>query len=100
MAPRAQSRGDGIFLSYRRGDSPGPAGRRCDILVRSRPHDKVCMDHPRALEGRADDRREVSAVVIGPGWLSADGDTGRGYWSVPGARVIPLPVVIIAAMTR
>ena len=36
-------------------------------------------------------------ALVAAGWLTS---TGRGRWSVPGPRVIPLLVVIVAATTR
>ena len=82
MAPRAPSRGDGIFLSYRRSDSPGHAGRLRDFLVRTRPHDQVFMDVDSIRPGTdftqvihsALESTAVMLVVIGPGWLSANAD--------------------------
>jgi hypothetical protein len=36
-------------------------------------------------------------ALVAAGWLIS---TGRGHWSIPGPRVIPLLVVIVAATTR
>jgi DNA-binding transcriptional ArsR family regulator len=36
-------------------------------------------------------------ALVAAGWLTS---TGRGRWSIPGPRVIPLLVVIVAATTR
>jgi DNA-binding transcriptional ArsR family regulator len=36
-------------------------------------------------------------ALVAAGWLTS---TGRGRWSIPGQRVIPLLVVIVAATTR
>ena len=36
-------------------------------------------------------------ALVSAGWLTS---TGRGRWSIPGPRVIPLLVVIVAATTR
>jgi hypothetical protein len=36
-------------------------------------------------------------ALVAAGWLTS---TGRGHWSIPGPRVIPLLVVIVAATTR
>ena len=36
-------------------------------------------------------------ALVAAGWLTS---TGRGRWSIPGPRVIPLLVVILAATTR
>jgi Helix-turn-helix domain len=36
-------------------------------------------------------------ALVAAGWLAS---TGRGRWSIPGPRVIPLLVVIVAATTR
>ena len=36
-------------------------------------------------------------ALVAAGWLTS---TGRGHWTIPGPRVIPLLVVIVAATTR
>ena len=36
-------------------------------------------------------------ALVAAGWLTS---TGRGRWSIPGPRVIPLLVVVVAATTR
>jgi DNA-binding transcriptional ArsR family regulator len=36
-------------------------------------------------------------ALVAAGWLTS---TGRGRWSIPGPRVIPLLIVIVAATTR
>lgn len=36
-------------------------------------------------------------ALVAAGWLTS---TGRGRWSIPGPRIIPLLVVIVAATTR
>lgn len=66
-----------IFISYRREDAAGYAGRLCDRLRRLLGEDQVFMDvesigagqdFPREIESRIADCRVVLAV-IGPRWL-------------------------------
>ena len=77
----------GVFLSYRRADSAGHAGRIFDRLAARLGHERVFMDVD-GIEPGADfvDRIEqtlararVVLVVIGPGWLDAslEGSTRR-----------------------
>jgi len=74
----------GIFLSYRRDDSSGWAGRLYEHLVRAWGSSQVFMDIDAIAPG--EDFREaitrtmhacdVVIVVIGPNWVGARGETG------------------------
>src|SRR5918994_269814 len=74
----------GIFLSYRRDDSAGWAGRLYEHLVREWGPDHVFMDIDAIAPGQ--DFREAIArtlqtcdvvmVVIGPNWISARDQAG------------------------
>jgi hypothetical protein len=74
----------GIFLSYRRDDSSGWAGRLYEHLVREWGSGQVFMDIDAIAPG--EDFREaitrtmhacdVVIVVIGPNWVGARGETG------------------------
>ena len=75
-----------IFISYRREDSSGHAGRLCDSLRKEFGASNVFMDVDdidlgidfRETLKRAVDRCDVMLVVIGPDWLDAvDKDTGK-----------------------
>jgi formylglycine-generating enzyme required for sulfatase activity len=75
----------GIFISYRREDSAGHAGRLYDCLVREFPNDKVFIDVERIASG--DDfaqkiestlqQCDVCIVVIGKRWLTAADKYGQ-----------------------
>jgi uncharacterized RDD family membrane protein YckC len=75
----------GIFLSYRRHDSAGWAGRLYEHLVREWGPDRVFIDIDAIAPG--DDFREAIArtmhtcdvviVVIGPNWISARDQAGN-----------------------
>ena len=73
-----------IFLSYRRGDAGGYAGRLHDTLVQRLGREQVFQDifaippgqDFRAVLDRALDRANVVLAVIGPAWLSATTDDG------------------------
>jgi ankyrin repeat protein len=77
--------GSTVFISYRREDSAGYAGRLFDRLVDRLGHDHVFRDIESISPGDdfADSiRKRLSAcdvllVVIGPRWLSAIDQTGR-----------------------
>ena len=104
----------GIFISYRRDDSAGHAGRLYDRLEREFPDIRVFMDVERIAAGddftRVIDQTlrtcEVCLVVIGKRWLSTADTFGRrrldkaddwvrleiGAALTRGVRVIPLLV--------
>lgn len=75
----------GIFISYRREDSAGHAGRLYDRLQRDFPGDEVFIDVERIVSG--DDfarsiegtiqKCDVVLVVIGPRWLTAADQYGQ-----------------------
>jgi len=75
----------GIFISYRREDSAGHAGRLYDRLEREFPNDKVFIDVERIASG--DDfaqkiestlqQCDVCIVVIGKRWLTAADKYGQ-----------------------
>ena len=74
----------GIFISYRRQDAAGYAGRLYDRLAGHFGADRVFMD-VEGIEpgldfvdaiGRAVASCEVLIVIIGPGWLATD-STGK-----------------------
>jgi hypothetical protein len=74
-----------VFVSYRRSDVGGHAGRLNDTLVRRLDQDKVFHDLTAIAAGR-DFTAEIEAAlassdavlaVIGPGWLSAAASDGR-----------------------
>ncbi len=81
-----------IFISYRRGDSPGSAGRICDRLRSSFGADQVFMDTEsirsgsdfRHIIGGTIEECDVMLVVIGQHWLErADdiaGDDAEEDW--------------------
>jgi len=75
----------GVFISYRREDSPGHAGRIFDSLRARLGSDVVFMDvhaieagvdFAEALEG-AVGSCDALLAIIGPGWLSATDADGR-----------------------
>jgi TonB family protein len=74
----------GIFVSYRRSDSQGEAGRLFDDLVKHFGEDTVFMDVA-AIEAGRDFRRAIEEgvtkcgvllVMIGPEWLDAKDEHG------------------------
>jgi TonB family protein len=74
----------GIFVSYRRSDSQGEAGRLFDDLVKHFGEDTVFMDVA-AIEAGRDFRRAIEdgvtkcgvlLVMIGPQWLDAKDERG------------------------
>jgi formylglycine-generating enzyme required for sulfatase activity len=75
----------GIFISYRRDDSAGHAGRLYDRLVREFRDAKVFMDVERIASGEDFGRTiegmlqecEVCLVVIGKRWLTAADEYGQ-----------------------
>jgi hypothetical protein len=80
-----------VFVSYRRSDVGGHAGRLNDALVRRLGQDKVFHDLTGIAAGR-DFTAEIDAAlasadavlaVIGPGWLSAGTSDGRSRLSDP-----------------
>jgi hypothetical protein len=73
-----------IFISYRREDSPGEAGRLFDDLVRHFGEQSVFMDVANIQAGR-DFRKAIDEsvsgcgvllAVIGPGWLETRNERG------------------------
>jgi hypothetical protein len=77
--------GRAIFISYRRDDTEGEAGRLFDDLVRSFGEDSVFMDVSDIRPG-VDFRKEIDAnvascgvllAVIGPKWTTISGENGR-----------------------
>ena len=77
--------GTHIFISYRREDAAGHAGRLYDRLVQQFGEAQVFLDF-NAIPGATDfteeirealGRANVVLVVIGPRWLTAAGDRGR-----------------------
>ncbi|HKM86720.1 MAG TPA: toll/interleukin-1 receptor domain-containing protein [Terriglobales bacterium] len=75
----------GIFISYRRDDSEGQAGRLYDDLVRQFGDGSVFMDVA-AIDPGLDFRKVIDASVsscgvllalIGPAWLDAEDEAGR-----------------------
>jgi hypothetical protein len=74
----------GIFVSYRRSDSQGEAGRLFDDLVKHFGEQKVFIDVA-AIEAGRDFRKAIEEgvvqcgvllVLIGPEWLNAKDETG------------------------
>jgi hypothetical protein len=74
-----------IFLSYRRGDDPGFAGRLYDRLCASFKPDQIFMDidnipagqdFARILQEQID-KCDVLLAVIGPNWLSTRYENGQ-----------------------
>ena len=82
----------GIFVSYRRSDSQGEAGRLFDELVQSFGEDTVFMDVA-AIEAGRDFRKAIEEgvvkcgvllVLMGPEWLDAKDETGARRLNDPG----------------
>jgi len=74
-----------IFISYRRDDSEGQAGRLYDDLIRQFGEGSVFMDVA-GIEPGLDFRKVIDKNVsscgvllalIGPGWVDAKDETGR-----------------------
>lgn len=107
-----------IFVSYRRSDTQGEAGRLFDDLVAHFGEQKVFMDVA-GIEAGADFRKAIEEsiancgvllVVIGPAWVAAKDESGRRRLDDPadfvgvevGAalrREIPvIPVLVRGAM--
>lgn len=84
-----------VFLSYRRDDSSGHAGRLADALVQEFGPKNVFQDvaaigpgrdFASAIEDALGDS-EVVLVVIGPKWLAASGPSGKARLHEPGDYV-------------
>ena len=82
----------GIFVSYRRSDSQGEAGRLFDDLVHTFGEDKVFMDVS-GIEAGRDFRKAIEEgvtkcgvllVVMGPEWLTAKDERGASRLNDPG----------------
>jgi hypothetical protein len=81
----AEAAPDGVFVSYRREDAPGHAGRLYDYLTASLGKDRVFMDVDAIAPGadfveRIDAailRSQAMLVVIGPGWVTATDREGH-----------------------
>lgn len=80
-----------IFLSYRREDSRGAAGRIYDRLEQHFGHDRIFMDvdtiqpgmdFVKAIED-AVGQSDIFLVVIGPDWLTSTDRTGRARLDNP-----------------
>lgn len=84
-----------VFLSYRRGDAAGHAGRLTDSLLRHLGSDHVFHDVTAIRPGedftaaidRALDGCDVLLAVIGPGWLAVADTQGRRRLDDPGDYV-------------
>jgi formylglycine-generating enzyme required for sulfatase activity len=95
----------GIFISYRRGDSAGSAGRLHDRLERTFGSERVFMDAERIQSGEdfseAIDARlascDVFIAVIGRNWLKAADQYGRRRLDIPNDWV---RTEIAAALSR
>lgn len=95
----------GIFISYRREDSAGHAGRLYDRLIREFPNDRIFMDVERIASG--DDfaqkiesmlqQCDVCLVVIGKRWLTAADKYGQRRLDKGGDWV---RIEVGAALTR
>ncbi|MGI9384749.1 MAG: toll/interleukin-1 receptor domain-containing protein [Methyloligellaceae bacterium] len=85
MAPK-------VFISYRRDDSPGSAGRLYDRLAQSLPTKNLFMDVDAMVPGvdfvqeinRAVLGCDVLLAIIGRGWLSAEDKDGQRRLDNPG----------------
>jgi hypothetical protein len=84
-----------VFLSYRRGDAGGYAGRLTDTLIqrlgaKSVFHDVTAIspgeDYTVAID-RALADSDAALVVIGPGWLTAESQQGARRLFEPGDYV-------------
>jgi hypothetical protein len=95
----------GIFLSYRRSDSQGEAGRLFDDLTPVFGEHRVFMDVA-AIEMGRDFRKAIEdgvagcgvlLAIIGPEWLNAKGESGAGRLNDPADFV---RIEIAAALKR
>jgi hypothetical protein len=94
-----------VFISYRRREASGIAGRLYDRLAARFGDDQVFMDVDAVALGvdftkvvtQAVSRCEVLLAVIGPDWLTATGDDGRRRLGDPDDLV---RVEIAAALAR
>ena len=85
MPPTASRQFSGIFISYRRDDSGGHAGRLFDTLVERFGDDRIFMDVDHIGPGQdfveileqALGSCEILLAVIGRHWLSGAGGTSR-----------------------
>src|ERR1700735_846066 len=84
MAEDGKIQGRAIFISYRRDDTEGEAGRLYDDLVRAYGNDSVFMDVA-GIEPGLDFRKAIDAnvascgvllAVIGPSWASVTDSAG------------------------
>jgi hypothetical protein len=81
----AESQGKSVFISYRRGDTPGVAGRLYDRLCDRFGESRVFMDVDSIELGldfidalqRAVSTCEALLVMIGPNWLDSRDESGR-----------------------
>jgi hypothetical protein len=81
----------GIFITYRRDDAFGVAGRLSDRLTQSFPRREIFMDVDAMKPGldfakQLDEqvaKCDVVLAVIGPGWLNATDDKGRRRIDLP-----------------
>lgn len=95
----------GIFISYRRGDSAGSAGRLHDRFERTFGADQVFMDAERIKSGEdfaeVIDAKlascDVCIVVIGRSWLKSADQYGRRRLDIPADWV---RMEIAAALSR
>ncbi len=75
----------GVFISYRRGDGAGFAGRLYDRLAEIYPADRIFLDVDNLTVGQdfvgALEEKvhacDVFLCIIGPAWLEAEGKDGR-----------------------
>src|SRR5262245_57748036 len=105
LLPRDRVLSGGIFINYRRGDSPGTAGRLRDRLVQDPRSSHVFMDVDNIpagvdfveyLNGQVAGC-DVLLAVIGPNWLHAKDETGQRRLDDSGDYV---RVEIAAALAR
>jgi len=115
--PDGKIQGRAIFISYRRDDTEGEAGRLYDDLVRAYGDDSVFMDVA-GIEPGLDFRKAIDAnvsgcgvllAVIGPTWATITGSDGTRRLDNPSdyvrleiatalARSVPvIPVLVHAA---
>lgn len=86
----------GIFISYRRDDSPAWAGRIYDVCERHFGHDQVFMDIDDIPIGadfrnqidRTLDRSSAVVAVIGPRWLDSRAPDGSRRIDIEGDFVV------------
>ena len=95
LGARGCGRAVRIFLSYRRGDVGGYAGRLADALHQRMGAKNVFQDVLAIATGqdytavidRALDNSDALLAVIGPGWLTAS--TSQGSPALPNALLAP-----------